>query len=110
MNNNNSLQSQIRDLILFYVKQNYNQYLKDNNITKIPDNQINNVIIELYTTRKDHIQEFIKKSIPKLYKDKPNECPNNLIIINLLSEIFSDDNLCISRIYNEIKIYQDKIK
>lgn len=108
MSNNNSLQSQIRDLIFFYVKQNYNQYLKDNNINSIPDNDLENVINNLYTTRKEHIQEFIKKSIPQLYKDKPSECPNNLIILNLLNEIFNDDNLCKKRIYNEIKIYQDK--
>ena len=108
--NNNSLQSQIRDLIFFYVKQNYNEYLKDKKIKFIPDENLENVIDNLYTQRKNHIQTFIKQSLPKLYEKKPNEYPGDLIIMNILTDIFSDDNLCKKRIFNEIKIYQDKKK
>ena len=34
----------IQDLILFYVKENYNHYLTTNDIKKIPDNKIKDVV------------------------------------------------------------------
>ena len=43
-----SLQNNIRDLIFFYVKTNYNQYLEENQIKYIPESDINKVINTLY--------------------------------------------------------------
>ena len=44
----------IRDLIMFYVKENYNQYLTDgNSITSIPDKDLETVISKLYSERKN---------------------------------------------------------
>ena len=39
-----SLQKNIRDLILFYVKTNYNQYLDDRKLKYIPDNEIERML------------------------------------------------------------------
>ena len=49
----------IKDIILFYAKTNYEQYLKDNNLTKISDDDIYNVVSELYDNKKDHIRTKI---------------------------------------------------
>ena len=64
--NKMSLQKNIKDLIFFYVKTNYEKYLEENRIQIIPDNQINEVITKLYIERKEHIKEFIKVSLKEL--------------------------------------------
>jgi len=101
-----SLQKRIRDLIFFYVKTNYDEYLKEHKIKSIPEDKIENIVTELYNDRKDHIQEFIKSSLKKIYESKPDEYPGDLVILNILVEIFNDDELCKNRLIIEIKLYQ----
>ena len=105
-----SLQKTIRDLIYFYVKTNYNEYLKDNNIKMIPENEIENIINKLYIDRKDHIQIFIKDSLKKLYEQKMDEYPGDQTIKNILINVFQDDDLCKNRLIIEIKLHQQKLK
>lgn len=101
-----SLQKNIKDLIYFYVKTNYNNYLKENNIKFIQDDKIDNVISELFESRKDHIKEFIKGSLKKLLKD---EYPGDQTIQNILLNIFQDEELCKNRLIVEIKLHQQQI-
>ena len=51
----------IRDLIMFYVKENYNQYLSEKSITSIPDSDLEMVNNKLYSERKEHLKVFIKE-------------------------------------------------
>jgi hypothetical protein len=104
------LEKQIKDLIFFYVRTNYDNYLTENNIRTIPDNEITSVITALYSERKEHIQKFIKESLIKLYENSMDKYPGDLVILNILTDIFSDDNLCINRIVKEINLYQNKNK
>ena len=101
-----SLQKNIKDLIYFYVKTNYNNYLKEKNIEFIQDDKINTVISELFESRKDHIKEFIKGSLKKLLKD---EYPGDQTIQNILLNIFQDEELCKNRLIVEIKLHQQQI-
>tara|TARA_B110000495_G_scaffold202970_1_gene224794 strand:- start:1387 stop:1737 length:351 start_codon:yes stop_codon:yes gene_type:complete len=103
-----SLQKNIRDLIFFYVKTNYNDYLSSNNIDIIPENEIDSVIHSLYDERKEHIQEFILKSMTKLHEDKMDQYPGDQIIKNILLNIFTDSDLCKNRLSIEIKLHQQK--
>ena len=105
-----SLQKNIRDLIFFYVKTNYNQYLEERKLKFIPDHEIDQVIHTLYDDRKEHIQEFIKASLKQLYESKPDEYPGDLMILNILVDIFSDDNLCKNRLIAEIRLHQQKLQ
>ena len=59
-------QKLIRDLILFYVKENYNNYLKENKIKRIEDSRLEGVISSLYTDRKEHLRGFIIKSMKEI--------------------------------------------
>ena len=102
-----SLEKRIRDLIHFYVKENYNNYLTTNNIKSILESDIPNVVEMLYEQKKDHIQVFVKDSLKMMLKD---EMPKEYIINNLLSEIFRDDELCKNRLITEIKIHQQKVQ
>ena len=105
-----SLQNNIRDLIFFYIKTNYNQYLEDKNIKYIPDNEIDKVINTLYDNRKDHIQVFIKTSLKQIYETNNEEYPGDLIVLNILVDIFSDDELCKNRLSVEIELHQQTLR
>ena len=97
----------IRDLIMFYVKENYNQYLSDHSITSIPDTDIEKVINNLYSERKEHLKGFIKESLKKIMKE---DYIGDLVLNNLLIDIFRDDDLCKNRIKIEIIEYQKSIR
>ena len=96
----------IQDLILFYVKENYNHYLKENELEKIPDDQIKNVVDTIYTNKKEHLKEFLKESLKSLMKD---EYIGDLALLNICNEIFDDDQLCINHLVYEINNYQNEI-
>lgn len=100
-----TLEKRIRDLINFYVKENYNHYLQVNNITIILEKDIPQVVDELYDKKKDHIQTFVKSSLKVMLKE---DMPKDYIINNILSDIFRDDELCKCRLINEINIHQQK--
>ena len=93
----------IKELITFYIKTNYEQYLKDNDIETIPTEQIDNVVDTLYTNKKEHLKTFILSSMKELLKD---EYPGDLIISNILNDILRDDQLCKRTLINEIDLYQ----
>ncbi len=105
-----SLQKNIRDLIHFYVKTNYEAYLSEKDIKIIPEDEIDEVIKNLYDDRKSHIQNFILESLKTLYKDKSEEYPGDRNIKNILLNIFQDDDLCKTRLSSEIKLHQQKMK
>ena len=94
----------IQDLILFYVKENYNHYLVTENIEKIPDDKIKSVIQTIYSDKKPHLKDFLKGSLKELMKD---DYIGDLALLNICNEIFEDDELCINRLALEIKNYQD---
>ena len=94
----------IQDLILFYVKENYNHYLIKNKIEKIPENQIKEVVQDIYGNKKDHLKEFLKEALQELMKD---DYIGDLPLLNICNEIFQDDELCINRLVLEIKNYQN---
>jgi len=99
-----SLERNIKELIQFYVKENYNEHLKDNNIQYIEDEDIEDVVSKIYTERKDHLKQFVKESLKTLME----ECPSELIINNILIDVFRDDDFCINRIVIEIRLFQAK--
>ena len=104
--NSAKAQKLIHDLTLFYVKQNYENYLKENNITRIEEDKINSVISELYMGRKQHLKGFISQSMKEIMKD--DYC-GDIFINNILIDIFRDDNVCKNRIILEIKEYQKNL-
>jgi len=99
------LERTVKDLIIFYVKENYNNYLKENNLSIIrEDNKLKEVIETLYNSKKDHLKQFLKDSLKELLKD---DYPGDLVINNICYEIFEDDDLCKNRVLVEIKIHQE---
>lgn len=102
-----TIQKNIKDLIFFYIKTNYNNYLEENKLQFIQDDKINEVISQLYVKRKEHLKSFVKESLKKMLKEN---YPGDLVVLNILLEIFSDDELCKNRLITEIKLHQQQIK
>jgi len=100
------LEKTIKDLIFFYVKENYNDYLKKNDMTKIEKEKISIVIEELYDNKKNHLKQFLKDALNELLKE---DYPGDLIINNICFEIFQDDNFAKNRICKEIELHQENI-
>jgi len=98
-----TIETRIKDLIYFYVRTNYENYLKENSIKIIPEEYISDIITQLYTNRKDHLRIFIKESLKQLMG---SEYPGDLPVLNILVCVFEDDQLCINRLLMEIKAYQ----
>tara|TARA_Y100001970_G_scaffold280247_1_gene388907 strand:+ start:578 stop:904 length:327 start_codon:yes stop_codon:yes gene_type:complete len=105
MDNDNTLFNLIRDLMIFFVKENYKAYLNENNITHIKDDNMLNVITKLYHEKKDGIKGFVSSSLKDILKDK---YPSQLIINNILFDILSDEEVCINTLHNQIKKYQNE--
>lgn len=97
----------VQDLIMFYVKENYNKHLSDNNISFIKEEDLEGVINTLYSDRKEHLKGFIKESLKKIMKE---DYIGDLLVNNMLIDIFRDDNLCKNRIKLEIIEYQRSTK
>ena len=93
----------IEDLIIFYVKENYNNYLQENKISKIEDDKIETVVSKIYLERKVHLQEFLKTSLQQIMKE---DYIGDLVLTNICTDIFNDDELCKNRIIKEIKLFQ----
>ena len=104
--NSAKAQKLIHDLTLFYVKQNYENYLKEQNISKIDESRLDSVISELYSERKQHLKGFITQTMKEIMKD---EYVGDLFINNILIDIFRDDTICKNRIILEIKEYQKNL-
>ena len=102
-----TLEKRIRDIIHFYVKENYTHYLQTHKIQTIETDDIPRVVDELYSQKKEHIQVFVFDSLKVMLKE---EMPQEYIVRNLLSDIFRDDLVCKTRLINEIKIHQQKVK
>ena len=98
------LERTVKDLVIFYVKENYNNYLKEKNIEKIEKEKIKSVISDLYYPKKDHLKQFVKDSMKELWKD---DYPGDLIIDNIFFNIYQDDKFNINRICVDIELHQE---
>ena len=108
MPNSNQAKAQklIQDLILFFVKENYNKYLSDNQMKKIQDDQIELVVKKIYQEKKSNIKEFLTTSLKKIMGE---DYIGDLFVNNICIDIFRDDQLCTNRIILEIKNSQKNI-
>lgn len=104
---NNSLIKITEDLIKFYVKSNYEKYLKDHKIKSIEESKIEQIIDDIFQEKLEHLRFFIVDSVPKLYS-KNDTPPTSSVINNLLNDIFEDEKLCKLKLKNEIIRYQKK--
>lgn len=101
-----SLQQKIKNIVFYYIKIHYKNYLNDNNLKYIPDEQIENVINDFYKNESKNLKQFIRTTLEKMMED---DYPGALVE-NIIYEIFEDEDFAKKRVIMEIKMYQDTNK
>ena len=102
----------IEDILIFYAKTHYNKYLEDNNIDKINDNEIYNVVSTFYDGQKSNISVFVINTYKKLCEQNNSEYPGDFPIKNILLTLFQkdEDEYIKNKITHYITAYQHKSK
>lgn len=100
-----SLQEKIRNIIFYYVKNQYNNYLKENQLKFIKEEELNGIITDMYVKQKKELQMFIKNCLKEMMKDN---YPGALVE-NIIFEIFQDQDMAVNRVTLEIKKYQEYV-
>lgn len=100
-----SLQEKIRNIIFYYVKNQYNNYLKENQLKFIKEEELNGIITNMYVEQKKELQMFIKNCLKEMMKDN---YPGALVE-NIIFEIFQDQDMAVNRVTLEIKKYQEYV-
>lgn len=98
-----SIQEKVRNIIFYYIKNEYNLYLQKNNIKIIEEENLKEIITNMYLNKKKDLQVFIRQCLKEMMKDN---YPGPLVE-NIIYEIFQDQQLAINRVALEIKKYQE---
>jgi hypothetical protein len=97
-----SLPNLVKEIIFFYVKYYYDKKIKELNVTKLTEDQINLFVEEHYTNKEKELRDYVRKSLKK----NQGSNYNTLATENILLEIFSDETMAKERIKLEIQDYQ----
>ena len=97
----------IKELISFYIKVNYEDYLEKNELKIIEESKIKDIVFEMFDSKKEHMKDFVKKTLKDMLKDEYSGDSN---IDNIFREILQDKDFCVNKIFTEIKIYQQTLK
>lgn len=95
----------IKDLLIFYGTENYKKYLEEQKIKKIPADQLDRIVTDIYNKKKIHAAEFLKSSLQQIMKE---DYIGDLAFITISNEIFDDDNIVIRRLILEIIEIQEE--
>ena len=94
----------IKNIILDYIKENYNNYLNNNKILLIKSENLKNIIEQLYTNNIKEIKAEIRSNLKNKYKENYP----NLSVENTILDIFQDKEFNINKLTDEINIIQKK--
>ena len=98
-----SIQEKVRNIVFYFLKNEYKDYLTKNELKFIPEDDIDNVVDYIYIKKEKILKEFIRTNLKKMMK---NKYPGALVE-NIIFDIFQDKKLAKNRIILEIKQFQD---
>lgn len=96
------LPNMIKDITMYYIEFYYNKYLADNKLNKISDSDLRNLVNEIYGEKKKDLCNYIRTSL----KDNLKDDYNNLLVEEILLEMFDDPEYAKERVIIEILNYQ----
>ena len=113
--NNNSNMSQdlpntISNIVLYYIKKHYHNYLKTHQILKIPENDIANVVNSFYVEKEAELKKFIRNTMRKNFPDYDKNLAMKTGTEEIILEMFDDRDFSVSRVSLEISNYQKGLK
>ena len=98
----------IRTVTYKYMKNQYENYLLDNNVKTLKKNEIISVVNEMYNndTKKNEAIDYIKTEVLDIYNNNAEEIDEEELD-EILEEIIDDKELLINRVVIEIENYQN---
>lgn len=102
MEDKNKLTGMIRDITLHYVKFYYDKYLKEKNLNVLIENEVQNLVNNLYEEKQQDLRKYIRESL----KGNLKEQYPRLLVENILMEMFQDKEYAKQRVVDEICMYQ----
>lgn len=105
MASNRTLFDSIKDITYFYIKYYYDKECNDYKLSKLPDIQIKSLIENLYNTKSIDFKKYIRNTL----KENLGNNYSNIIVENLLMEMFNDPEYSKNRVYLEIIDFQNSI-
>ena len=97
-----SIQEKVRNIVFYFVKNEYKNYLDKYDLKFIPEDDLDSVVDSFYIQKEKTLKEFIRTNLKKMMKEK---YPGALVE-NIIFDIFQDDKLAKNRIILEIKQFQ----
>ena len=102
-----SLNDNIKNIVFRFAKKKYKEYLNNNNIEYIEDDNLIDVIGDIYDVNKDEIKSYV---VTKLKINMKDNYPGDNIVNPILNDMVDDDINCKTRIAVEVQYYQDSKK
>ena len=102
---NKTLITLIRDITMHYVKHYYDKYLKDKNLIKIPENELRDLINNLYHVNQEKLRKYIRKTLKAHLKENYR----SMVIENILCKMFEDPKYSKERLSLEIMNFQNNL-
>lgn len=99
----------IKKITFHFIKIHYESYLKNNNLKKIPDNDIEKVINDLYDDKKTELKKYIRGTLRQNFPDYDSNFTMKTGTEEILLEIFEDPEYSKNRLVIEITNYQDSL-
>ena len=96
----------ISNIVLYYIKKQYNIYLKDNNLTKIPEDEIKTVVQSFYNEKELELKKFIRNTMRKNSPDYDRNLAMKTGTEEIILEIFDDREFSITKVVLEISNFQ----
>lgn len=97
-----SIQEKVRNIVFYFVKNEYKLYLDEHDLKFIPEDELNDVVDGFYIQKEKVLKEFIRTNLRKMMKE---QYPGALVE-NIIFDLFQDDKLAKNRIIIEIKQFQ----
>jgi len=94
----------IKDIIFKFIKEEYQNYLQNNNILLIKNENMDTMINNFYEENKSNLKNIIRSDLKEIYK----ESYASTSVENIIFDIFQDKELNIQKTVNELLYIQDK--
>lgn len=107
MNQNINLPELIKKITFHFIKIHYNNYLEDNQINKIPDDKIEEVINKLYDDKNSELKKYIRGTLRKNFPDYDSNFTLKASTEEIILEMFEDPEYAKNRLVLEINNYQN---
>ena len=116
-NNNNmteparqvNLPNTIKSIVLHFIKVHYKKYLDDNKLTKIPSEEVDDVVNNLYDEKQQELKKYIRGTMRKNFPDYDKNFTMKTTTEEIILEMFDDPDYSKNRLVVEIKNYQETL-